>query len=61
MCNFWTDCPEINLLHESHETHFLKILSSKNYAAEECTKIGADLAIVNSNAERIALWNLISK
>ena len=39
-----------------------KILcSTKNYVAEACKKIGTDFADVNSDAERTALWNMISK
>ncbi len=34
--------------------------SSQNLLSEECLKIGADFANVNNDAERIALWNMIS-
>ncbi len=34
--------------------------SSQNLLVEECLKIGTDFANVENDAERIALWNMIS-
>ena len=39
----------------------LFLSSTKNLVAEACKKIGSDFADVNSDVERTALWNMISK
>ena len=36
------------------------MVSTKNYASEACKKIGADFARISTNADRVAVWNLMS-